>query len=197
MSNLPEHLQRERAKRVDDALAAIDSARHEPPPPLKAPELFKRLSPEDIIDQIHRLAREGEGADQRWALSQLQVGDASITVPKPLTQDEIDRRTARILKGIGIKSTQRAYRIAFPTSVPKNWTEAERHGVDYLPTSLNDLYARFPEAEKNADGIPPDYPRNASSLKRQRWIAKYASELNLKRKEANGHQSVKPVLDVG
>lgn len=139
----------------------------------------RRLSPEEILTEIHGLAQDGDGADRRWALKQLSVGDASITLPTPKSEEELQQRLGRMLRAVGEESARRAYGKAFPAGVPASWSIARKRGKLYVPTTLKELYELFPEAEKDLlTGAPPEYPLNSSVLKKRRWVADYAMKLN-------------------
>lgn len=185
MSNMPKHMQDAiRSREIDKAIEQV-TARPEPSPPTNPAPTKTRLTPEEIIDQIHQLARHGEGADARWALKQLSVGDAAITLPKPQSEDDITRRAARVLKAIGVQSSQRAFRLAHPRHTPTAWTEARRVNKEYLPTTINQLYEHYPEAEKQKDGSPPGYPHDGTLIAKRKFIARLAHSLEEARK-ANG-----------
>ena len=146
----------------------------------------KRLSVEEIVDEIHELARNGEGAAQRWALQQLSAGNASLTIPPPMTDDEVIDRLSRLNRGAGFELAKRGFSRAYPAGSPVSWTMARQKGVDYLPTTLKELYALFPDAPMDPlTGAPPGYPETTIKLVKKRWIAEYADELR-KAKDGDG-----------
>lgn len=138
----------------------------------------KRLSVEEIVDEIHELARNGEGAAQRWALQQLSAGNASLTIPPPMTDEEVIDRMARLNRGCGFELAKRGFARAFPAGTPVGWTVARAKGVDYLPTTLKEMYEMFPDAPMEPlTGAPPGYPEKSMKLVKKRWVAEYAAAL--------------------
>lgn len=164
---------------------------------MNEPVARKRLTPEEIMDEIHQLARDGEGAEKRWALKQLSAGDASITIGKPRTEEEIQERAARILKGIGLESSKKAFAKAHRAATPPQWTQAKRFNAKYLPVTCTQLYEMFPEAEKDEFGYPPGYPHDKGALHKKRWIAEYAEKLNQARLSKTEGTDARDSMDPG
>lgn len=146
------------------------------------------MTPEEIEDEMHWLAQHGEGADKRWALNRLQPTEHGLALEKPKTEEEIQDRISRLLKGVGVESSKRAFGKAHPHHTPPGWTAAKRNKTSkYLPNTLTGLYEMFPEAEKEIlTGAPPGYPagKGATALQRRRFIEDYAHKLNQAREPA-------------
>lgn len=152
-------------------------------------QLHARLSPDQITDLIHELARSGEGAEKRWALKMLAPTETQAGMPEPLDAADCVMRLARVMRGIGEKASREALSAAFKSKVVDMDLD-ERPNIDRqvsvkVPENLADLYRMFPEAPKDLKtGAPPGYPdgRGITRMKKRRWVYDYAVEL-LKRRE--------------
>lgn len=158
--------------------------------PMPSSELArsKRLTPDEITDLIHELAKTGEGADQRWALKMLAPQENSLQLATPMSDAEIVRRGARLLKGMGFELSKQCFAVAHPQGVPLGWKVPERRtdGPLIVPTTLKALYEMFPEAERDPKtDAPPGYPEmTATTTRKRRWVYDYAVKLLHARKEA-------------
>lgn len=142
-----------------------------------------RLTPDQILDHIHQLARDGEGADKRWALNQLRAQEATgVALPIPKGPEEIRERISRQLRGIGLEATKDCFRAAFPASTPVQWAEARKRGLTYVPVTTRELFDIYPECPRDVTGDPLGYPRSGSALAKKRWIADKSIELTEARK---------------
>lgn len=138
----------------------------------------KRLTADEITGLIHELARDGDGADRRWALRQLSVGDASITLPAPKTDEEVLDRLARLNRGVGCEMAKKGFMRAFPASTPPGWSLGKKAGHSVVPTTLKELYLMCPDAPKDPFlNAPPGYPEKGILLKKRRFLADLYIEL--------------------
>lgn len=149
-----------------------------------------RLSTDQILDAIHEVARDGEGADRRWALNQLKAQEVSVAVDKPKTEAEVIERIARQLRGVGLERAKDCFRAAYPVAIPLQWTEAKKRGKTYVPITVAELVELFPETPVDAFHDPVGYPKSGSQLAKKRWIADKAVEMNDARK-AREREAVK------
>jgi len=150
-------------------------------------EFHPRLSPDQITDMLHEMARSGEPAERRFAIKLIKPAEAQTGLPEPLDAADCVMRLARVMRGIGEKASREAMSAAFKSKVVDMDLD-ERPNIDRqvsvkVPTNLSDLYRMFPEAPKDLKtGAPPGYPKVGPMLKKRRWVYDYAVEL-LKRRE--------------
>lgn len=70
---------------------------------------------DEILEELSKIGREGEGADRFRALKALSgMSGAQIALPEPLSDDEIVDRLFRLLAGAGKTNADRAMKKAFP-----------------------------------------------------------------------------------
>lgn len=142
----------------------------------------KRMTPDEIEAEIHEMAQSGEGMDRRWALGRLGAAQTSLVIPKPLSDEEVDRRTSRILKAIGRDRASAAWRIAFNERRIEEALNREIMREYRAPVTLEQLYRMFPECPKDEYGFPPDWPHKKSQTRKRQFVIDMAFSLNNKRK---------------
>jgi hypothetical protein len=150
------------------------------------PERRGRLTPEQITDQIHWLAKNGDGADRRWAINKLEPGDVSIAVAPPLNDDEFSLRLSRLMKGAGLNLSKIAFSRVFPQATPTGWTAIKRNKskMVYAPETVVEFYAMFPDHPKDPkSGLPPGYPVDQDRFNKRKWIAHLAIQLDKARQK--------------
>lgn len=142
-----------------------------------------RMSAQEITGEIERLAREGEGADKRWALRVLygEAAPTRVTLPPPLTGPEIISRFERLM----IPGYQEFVRIAYKNSYGKHRSADDpvaHVNTEQLPEtvrqkalairSIHALHKAFPELK--TAGRKVGYPILAGPLVRQQWCQQQA-----------------------
>lgn len=135
----------------------------------------QRITIDEITSLLSTIARdEDAGADRFRAIKALQgMESASITLPDPMSSDEVDQRVARVMKGAGPNATQRGYLIAFPDLAKKvfglNMTAATPDMIRRAQriTSLKILNKEFPAFKIN--GMPKGFPAGKSLVTKATW----------------------------
>jgi hypothetical protein len=139
---------------------------------------------DEAMEQISDVARNGEGPDKFRALKVVLAQQGSnVTLPNPLSLEEVIERLARLMRGVGPTNCQWAYRKAFPASkkdieeaMPRVSTfEMGSIEKDDLPKSLKQLYRRFPETKR--PGYPPSYPAQGGMEAQVAWCQRKALEI--------------------
>lgn len=144
------------------------------PPKKRIPSL------DEIKADLAELAQNGEGAQRTQAYRLLlSMGTRDAVLPDPMNDDEREDRMARLMRGIGVISTRRAYLRAFPkrASVEHVMKQVGDTAldigipIDQWPKTLRQLYKRCPEL-KPRGGFPKGYPINDGLLAQQDWVRK-------------------------
>jgi len=147
---------------------------------------------EEAITLIADIARNGEGADKFRALKMVMAQEAGgVTLPPPLSPEEVVERLTRLMAASGSGNCQIAYRKAFtrtrtgigeamPNLALADISPFEKNA---LPTSLKQLYKRFPEIVPKG-GFPKGYPVRSGLEARVEWVRCKAVEILRDREQA-------------
>jgi hypothetical protein len=151
----------------------------------------KPLSLDEAIGLISEIARHGEGADRLRALKEIRLMAAetgSVTLPDPMSDQEVIERLARLMRAAGHTVSQLAYRKAYPHAKrPVNHAAPKVLETDVeidrskLPVSLKQLYRMFPEIKRS--GVPPGYPRGKGLLVVKKWCQEKAIQMIIDREQ--------------
>lgn len=122
-------------------------------------EQKRRLTPDEIIDEIHQLAKTGDDSNKRWALKMLAPEESnSHYLVEPLGVHEVKERGVRMMRAWGMALTQMMWNTAFAGS-------QQRAPTDDLDISAND------------DMIPPDALVYVNKMTRVKHLYVLAPEL--------------------
>lgn len=142
------------------------------------------LTFDEAMEQVSDLARNGEGPDKFRALKVvLSQQGGNITLPDPMSADEVVERLSVLMRGVGPVNCQWAYKKAFPKSrmeifegkVRLRTTDLVSIEKDDLPKSLKQLYKKFPETKR--PGYPPTYPQRGGLEAQVAWCQSKALEI--------------------
>jgi hypothetical protein len=150
----------------------------------------KRLTLDEILDEISEVARNGEGADKFRALKMLRDQETGgIALPAPLNDEDRIEQASMVLESLGPIGAQFAYRRAFPMakrpvqhSAPRVLMSDLMVDESVLPHNLKEFNRMFPELKKH--GFPPTYPQHSGMAKKREWCIKQARKILLDRKQA-------------
>lgn len=155
------------------------------------PEKKRRMTFDEAAELIEETARDGDGAQKLRALQMVMASKASsVTLPPPLSTDEVVERLARVMKAAGAANCQFAYRIAFAAAKreifdampPVHESDVPAFKTQSLPMSLKQLYKQFPEVKRS--GYPATYPRSHGLEAQADWCRKKALQILRTREEA-------------
>lgn len=150
---------------------------------------------DEITQEIERIAfdPDAEGPAKLRALRLLQQdqGGVAISLPPPLTEEQMINRLGRVMKGCGTAICQRAYARTFPKAGTRidaqvlfalsDVPEALRAQVSKIKT-LWQLNQRFPN--EKIPGVPKGYPMSAGALAKEAFVQRLAMERLLKEHDA-------------
>lgn len=149
------------------------------------------MSPEQIEQRIHQLAKEGDDASARWALKLLHSQRQGETgIPAPLNAAEMIERLARVMRPAGREQCQVAYRKAFPYGPRMNLgiVAAEvraQHLSNEIKAeilkvrTLRDLYRHYPTIKRS--GVPKGYPRSKGQEVVAAFLQRIATQIEVDR----------------
>lgn len=162
------------------------------------------MSAEEIREGIEQLARDGEGADKRWALKQLSAATTEESaLAKPLTDYEVTHRLARIMRGAGDRLTRAAYVIAhggydkrrsknkMPSPVEPDGLSIDRNK---LPKTLQQFNRKYPHLKQA--GFPEGYPVGKDPGTQVVWIENRAYEVEMQILRAKAADALKDIGDL-
>jgi hypothetical protein len=171
-----------------------------------APHLkTKRMSMDDLIDSLNIMAQDNDaGPDKFRALKMLaSMNSTAITVPAPLTGDEVIDRLARLIRAAGRVAAQLAFVRAFPADSKRSEgtrsaiTDAPKVSADHLTPEdiarvkkirgLKRFYKEFPEMKR--PGFPPGYPVGRGREIQEDWIRRQATKILVDRAQAAANQA--------
>jgi hypothetical protein len=148
----------------------------------------KRLTIDQILDEINQIAQDPEsGGDRFRALKMLaDTKTSEIVLAEPYTEKEVLERTVRLLKGIGHHLARDAFALAFPRQL-KRFANDDRYPEveDWMLEAskkfrtLSALYKEFPEAKH--PGNPKGYPQLRSAAVKAAWVQREATRLYVER----------------
>ena len=158
----------------------------------------RSMTADEIRQEIERLAREGEGADRRWALKKLSDQEGTnIVLPAPLTEAEMIKRVCRINRGAGLEMTRICFFKTFPHAkldiVP---LLSQEHVPEHIKakvakiTSIKRLNRAFPEMK--TAGCPRGYPRTGSAALKIKWCQDSAAARYLEREQEELDKTPEP-----
>lgn len=140
----------------------------------------------EVQEWISELARDGDGADRRWALKMLSAQAAPTSnLPDPLDEQDIVNRLAALDLAAGKHLAQVAFARAFRfknsavEAMQPQLTVKDIEGLydpKKLPVSLKQLYRNFPEI-KPRGGYPRGYPVAKGLAVQADWIKRKAIEI--------------------
>ena len=147
------------------------------------------MTADEIRHGIEELARDGDGADRRWALKQLKADTADeVVLERPATEKEIIQRLGRLMRGAGMVNTKAAYAIAFShdrritvskgTTVPSDLDVNE----ETLPKTLKMFYRLYPDRKKH--GFPVGFPVGKGPVAIMKWCQQEALEIEKEKLKA-------------
>ena len=146
---------------------------------------------DEAMELISDIARNGEGPDKFRALKvAMSQQSGGITLPDPMSADEVVERLSRLMRGVGPANSQWAYRKAFPASkkevfeakVMVRGSDLTADDIKKLPKSLKQLYKMFPDTKRS--GQPPGYPKLDGLEAQVSWCQNKALEILRTRKQA-------------
>lgn len=155
-------------------------------------EARRRLTPEELLDEIHDLARNGDDANKRWALKMLSSQESSLSLPEPLTRADVIERLMRIMRATGMAISQMAWNKAFAGTHKRPTDEAViADHQDLVPpevankikriTRVRNLYDFAPDIRK--PGVPVGFPRNGKEAQ-ARFLQGVAMRIAINRVKA-------------
>jgi hypothetical protein len=154
---------------------------------------MSHLTLDEIMGMVTEIAKDPDaGADRFRALKMLATTDtATVSIPPPMTQEELVARTSRILHGVGLHIAQLSFHQAFKTTKAspfdapvldsKDLTSEDREMAAKVRT-LKSLYKKFPEVKR--PGFPPGYPAGRGMVAQQAWCQNAALKAMIDRKQA-------------
>lgn len=150
----------------------------------------QRMTIDEILALAAEIANDPEAGAQRFQALKMLAGmeTATVTLPDPMSPDEVDQRLARLMKGAGPNATQRAYVIAFPDLAKKAFgvhlTEATPDMIRRAQgiTSLKLLNKHFPEFKMQ--GMPRGFPVGKSLVAKATWCRDQAIKYMIERAAA-------------
>ena len=146
---------------------------------------------DEAMALISDIARNGEGPDKFRALKvAMSQQSGGITLPDPMSADEVVERLSRLMRGVGPANCQWAYRKAFPAAKKEIFeskvmvrnSDLNAEDIKKLPKSLKQLYKQFPETKRS--GQPPGYPTRGGLEAQVQWCQEKAIEILRTRKQA-------------
>lgn len=159
----------------------------------------EKITAEWLERQIRDLAQSGEGADRRWALKVLREETQGETAfQKPLTDQEVVDRLARMMRGAGIGLTRAAYIKAYGTykaTVEGTLPEMGNLDIDVedLPKTLKQYYTRYPDFKR--PGYPEGYPLK-DPVRQMLFIQKLSIEREKERRDMLGFKTLEHITHV-
>lgn len=152
----------------------------------------KRLSAEEILDEIHALARNGDDSNKRWALKMLSGQESSnLYLVEPLGIHEVKERGVRMMRAWGMKLTQMMWNTAFagpnirPTDdieISANVDMISPEAMAYINTKmtrLRHLYILAPELKR--PGSMRGCPRRGGAAAVARFVQHEAKKIIIER----------------
>ena len=163
----------------------------------------KRLSYDEILQQMEEIARDPANRDQFKALKALAATQsAGIVLPDPLSPQEMIDRLSRQMKGCGIDICQRSYFRAFPnakqelenvTVKPDDISQEMYAKYRHIKT-LKRLYHAFPETKR--PGFPTGFPVGKGLAVQADWCARAAAKIILDREQARADAKLDAPPDI-
>jgi len=142
-------------------------------------------TPQEIEALIAEMARNGEGADQRWALNILRrEQEAETVIPPPLQDHEVIEYLIRVMRPSGPEPCMIAFRRCWPhkgmDGIKKRPVISDRDispeqmlAVEKI-TTLKQFYKAFPEI-KPRGGVPKGYPSGRGLVEKRDWCRRAAA----------------------
>ena len=168
--------------------------------PFEKPEVRKKRTMDEIMADIAEISADPDDRDRFKALKMLASEQASsITLPSPLTDQDVTERLSRLMRPAGTDRCKIAYKMAFPKS-QKTIEDSVKLYMDDLDESdqeklkrvsnIKGLYRLFPELKK--PGLPTGFPAGGSLATKAEWCKRAASRILLERKQARLDAASRP-----
>lgn len=159
----------------------------------------RKLTPDEITEEINELARSGQGADKRWALNILRPQTGNHLALAPIhSADEVVDRLSRLMKPAGQEASRLAYRRAFPHDGADGIKKYAEVRIGDIPPELMDVvrkivsvrtfYKMFPSHKRS--GQPKGYPRNRGIEIQRDWLRRLAAQILMDREQESINQAI-------